>query len=388
MAANLKISSETPLELIWLHLASLESVTLARKAIRRRSEREGSPVADDLLERKAIGLAYTLRNARDYLEDSTQLLTKQILNAYYGTFSFLNALLISNPGNAYDLAGAESAGKYGHGLQSFEDEAAPFPLSQKVYVSNDGLFGHFLKDLGFVDEDLSAVKFTSRVKVMPRKPEEEQKLLSLDELLGRIPELASFYSEVTDRWPLTCSLNYTVYDNRISFPRINLGQQPAPPPPQKTFLRIDILGPLPATPDELVRHLAAPLDNCVFPEKTSPDEPPCVVGQLQADIAEGTSWFNYVHMYSSSACPSSWVKPMWGKTSDMLCIHFCTLYMLSIVVRYKPKLWREITEGANDEYLALIRSYVAVARRVVPELVLSRILNRPVVAGVPGTIYS
>ncbi|WAS91934.1 YaaC family protein [Nannocystis punicea] len=380
---EIAIASENPLEQIWLHLAKMESVALARKAILERAQRCGSQLSDDLLGRKAVGLAYTLRNARDFLEDPTRSHTKQILNSYYGMFSFLSALLIANPRNQYDLAGAEKAGKYGHGLQSAEDSTASFPASQKVYVSNDGLFNYYLKDVGFSDAELSHVKFTSRVKTLPTQPEEVSKLLSLDELLARIPELSSFYFEVSGRRPLTAQVSYGLLDNRAM-------SQPSqqPPPLPKTWLRVDVIGNSPATPEELFRHLAIPLTEAKFPERVDSHERPSVMGALQAEIAEGKYWFDYIDLYGSAACPNFWVKPLWAKTSDMLCIHFCTLYMLSIMVRYKPKLWREITEGENNEYLALIRSYLAVVHRAVPELVLSGILDRPVRAVVPGSIYA
>jgi hypothetical protein len=58
--------------------------------------------------------------------------------------------------------------------------------------------------------------------------------------------------------------------------------------------------------------------------------------------------------------------------------------VLSIIVRYRPKLWREITEGELTQYMALLRGYLSVVDRVVPELVLGRILGREIRWAIPG----
>ena len=61
-------------------------------------------------------------------------------------------------------------------------------------------------------------------------------------------------------------------------------------------------------------------------------------------------------------------------------------YGLSIVVRYRPSIWRRVQEGDLDQYRALIESFLSVVERVLPEQFLAAILGVPVYARQPGTL--
>jgi hypothetical protein len=60
------------------------------------------------------------------------------------------------------------------------------------------------------------------------------------------------------------------------------------------------------------------------------------------------------------------------------------LYALSIVVRYRPSLWRRIQEGDLDHVRVLIEAFLFVVERVLPEQFLEKILGQRVDARQPG----
>ena len=111
MPNKIRILSENPIDQLWLHLSRLESVPLARKAVAARAEQTGQDVAADVLDRKALGVAYALRSAREYLEQPPESKTKRVVSAYYGVMSFLSAILIADPATKYDLTELEAATK-------------------------------------------------------------------------------------------------------------------------------------------------------------------------------------------------------------------------------------------------------------------------------------
>jgi hypothetical protein len=64
------------------------------------------------------------------------------------------------------------------------------------------------------------------------------------------------------------------------------------------------------------------------------------------------------------------------------------LYALSIVVRYRPSLWRRIQEADWDQYKVLIHAALDAIDRVLPQEFLQSITGRHIHAAQPGSIYS
>jgi hypothetical protein len=119
-------------------------------------------------------------------------------------------------------------------------------------------------------------------------------------------------------------------------------------------------------------------------ETDAPSKTSYLIGSVT--VPDGMNhWYEALNLYKSPMCPTSWSRPLLGSIRDPLLLHFCTLYVLSIIVRYRPKLWREITEGDLTAYSALLRSYLSIVDRIVPELALSRILDREVHCVQPGS---
>ncbi len=61
---------------------------------------------------------------------------------------------------------------------------------------------------------------------------------------------------------------------------------------------------------------------------------------------------------------------------DVLVIEFMLLYVLSIWVRYRPALWREVNEGALDQFRALVTNLLIVVERTAPNTALDRLYGQ------------
>lgn len=76
--------------------------------------------------------------------------------------------------------------------------------------------------------------------------------------------------------------------------------------------------------------------------------------------------------------------PAFGGVGEYRAICLALLYALSIMVRYRPSVWRRVQEGDHDHLRVLVEAYLAVVERVLPEQFLERITAQPVFAKQPG----
>ena len=79
------------------------------------------------------------------------------------------------------------------------------------------------------------------------------------------------------------------------------------------------------------------------------------------------TWWDYIATYKSSYCGTSIIVPLWQRTSDPVALHLMILYASSIVVRYLPSLWHEISEGRLDHIRALLEHYLTIVDAVLPD---------------------
>lgn len=112
-----QIKAENPLASIWTRLDQFASVRLAAKLIRRRAADQSIDLAAEKVESKAVGLAFSLRNASDYFRALPfESLNKRILSLYYGSLALGFAEMLASPSGPSDLDEIEGYTKYGHGF--------------------------------------------------------------------------------------------------------------------------------------------------------------------------------------------------------------------------------------------------------------------------------
>jgi hypothetical protein len=203
MRKHIVIVSENPISQIWFYLSRWESIEQAKLLIKEKAELEQVTLSEDRLSEKSKGLAYCLRNARDYLYSPTEELSKKILSTYYGFMSIIGAIPVSDPRSDYDLEKFEGATKMGHGIGNIDSDES-FPLGQKLFVTNDGLFVRYLS---YCNIKSNKFNLSTRPRDFDKIPVEDlDKMFSLDELLARVPELREFYFDVTNRNPLSIQI--------------------------------------------------------------------------------------------------------------------------------------------------------------------------------------
>lgn len=135
--------SEEPIKAIWLRLRQLQSVTLARKMVADRAQREQVAVDADVLRSKAEGVAFALRNASDYFHGEARNVSQRILNLYYGSLAFAFAEMLASPNGANTLGDIENSTKQGHGLYTLDGTTND--LEHLVGVIGSGFFPSWMK---------------------------------------------------------------------------------------------------------------------------------------------------------------------------------------------------------------------------------------------------
>lgn len=194
------IVADLPIEGIWTQLSLWESQALAAKLVRAKAEGLRDAPNDAKIQHKAGSLAYCLRNAREYLRGQSTITPRVVAN-YYGCMWLASAILVANPSNDFDLEKLESVTKSGHGLGNIADERHAFPDNEFVYVRESGFFPEFLKAQGLSRADLNAVKIAGATvrDVAALEPDRAGRLISVIDILARIPELKGTFEYVTDR---------------------------------------------------------------------------------------------------------------------------------------------------------------------------------------------
>jgi len=379
------IVADLPIEGIWTQLSLWESQALAAKLVRTKAEGLRDAPDDAKIQRKAASLAYCLRNAREYLRGGQSAITPRVVANYYGCMWLASAILVANPSNDFDLEKLESITKSGHGLGNIADEHRAFPDNEFVYVRESGFFPEFLKAQGLSRADLNAVKIAgaSVRDVAGLEPERAGRLISVIDILARIPELKSTFEYVTDRPALSFGIAHAFYNGQEEAEdRSASGRFFSGPQRSRDYTWVALTG---------VAHL-----DQGFIEENGPPLTEHVLRTFAGHTAwegklahpAGQLWWSHIKSYKSAMCGSSWIKPLLGHVDDPFSLNLMMLYELSILARYRPAVWREIIEGALDQYRALIEAYNQVVDRVIPELALQAISGQRVTATTSGSMLA
>jgi len=99
------------------------------------------------------------------------------------------------------------------------------------------------------------------------------------------------------------------------------------------------------------------------------------------------SWWDALKLHHSPFERNALILPIFGGVSEYRPICVALLYALSIVVRYRPSVWRRVQEGDLDHMRVLIEAFLPVAERVLPEQFLEKVTGQPVFAKQPGSFW-
>ncbi|GED34961.1 hypothetical protein P9G84_31445 [Brevibacillus centrosporus] len=266
-------------------LRNLKSEKIAKKFLEQRYVDNGLEIDPVLLDAKAKGLSFCMRNIFDYFgNEKGTTLSARALTAYYGYFYILGAIMIANVNKQATLETLESASSLGHGVKTVEQEGVAFPLNIRTYIIRTGFFAAFADNQDF-GPDFQEFMLERGIRAVTAETD-VTRTFSLYELLARSPECGDVFHQVFNNEELRWR-------------------------------------------DEGVLYVPGARSN---------------YSAIMGDIHQGSR-----HVYVDELVP--------GFFSPFV-LNFLLLYTIGIIVRYKPKLWREISEGELDQFLVMIENYI------------------------------
>lgn len=362
--------SETPIDAIWLRLKQFQSVRLAERLVAERATREGIPLEKDAIEHKAQGLAFTLRNAADYfMASQTRPVSQRVLGLYYGAMAFAFSEMLARPDGAKTLAEIEERTKQGHGLYAIDGETGDFG-DILVGTIRSGFFGQWLATIGIPMDEVPAAKPKSHGDAMALAGET---VISLEGLFARIPELSDLFLDIFEgpAWWLEPD-----YDQEA-----NAGMHTAGVRPVVTRTYAILKDASKRLGVEDVAGFPGPISEL----QPLPSSPRARRFRAAIDHDPRQIWWNALPLHHSPLGPTGLIKPIFGAVGEYRAICFVLLYTLSIIVRYRPSVWRRVQEGDLDHVRVLIEAFLEVVERVLPEQFLAIVTGEQISAKQPGS---
>jgi hypothetical protein len=364
--------AEAPIDAIWLRLRQLTSVTLARKLVQSRAASEGVPLGVDGVQSKAEGLAFALRNAGDYFRTrDDQNVSQRILSLYYGSMSFAFAEMLANPRGPATLAEIEDGTKQGHGLYTLDGERDGLEHIVVTPIAT-GFFPRWMKFLGIPTEAFPRQKpkvYTDLTK------QDASSWLTIEQLFARIPEVSDLFLNIFASKPAWLTPTYDSDAN----PSMSLLKKQE----QHSTIYSVLVDESARLSVEDVAAFPGPISQIV--EVASPD--PGRHFRVAVDVTGKDIWWDALPIHHSPFERTALILPAFGVVSEYRAICIALLYALSIMVRYRPSVWRRVQEGDLDHLRVLIEAYLAVVERVLPEQFLERISAQRVFAKQPGAFW-
>jgi hypothetical protein len=196
----------------------------------------------------------------------------------------------------------------------------------------------------------------------------------MEQLFARIPEIGDLFEDVFPGRPAWVTAVNDVHANMHS-PLFGSER-----PKTSYILLIDDTGRM-TTAD--VAALPGPLRE-IQPIK---NEARARHFRAAVDHPGSDHWWGALSLHTSSFERNALIMPIFSSVGHYRAICLSTLYALSIVVRYRPSLWRRIQEGDLDHIRALIEAFLSVAERILPEHFHESITGERLSIHQPGSLY-
>jgi hypothetical protein len=196
--------------------------------------------------------------------------------------------------------------------------------------------------------------------------------LCVEDLFGSIPELAELFEEVFEGKPRWVQPTLDK-DSQWAIPMTGFARTEQ----TRTYsIFIDGSGRLDAND---IASFPGPITQ--IEEMASSDQSRRF--RAAVDHVGKNMWWEALTLHSSPYVRGALIKPVYGVISEYRMISVILLYALSIVVRYRPSLWRRVQEGDLDHMRAIIEAFLTIVERVLPEEFLEKVLNQKVHARQP-----
>jgi hypothetical protein len=368
-----RLLSETPIDAIWSRLARLRSATLARKAVAHRAAAEGSYLLEAVAASKGDGVAYAIRSATDYFAlKNVGNVSQRVLNLYYGCLSFAFAEMLAAPDGPSELSSIEDVTKQGHGLWTFGAVEDGFG-GLTVGVAQSGFFPAWLKSLGG-GPALAMEKKPRRMSDLTAAP--PGSWATLEQLFSRLPEVGDLFEDIFPGPPAWVTAMGDQSSKRLSG-LFGAGARA----PTSYALLIDDSGRM--TTDDIAALPGPIREITIVPSGTSARH-----FRVAVDHPGFDHFWSVLSVHRSPSEHAALIMPLFGSVNHYRAICVVILYALSIVVRYRPSLWRRIQEGDLDHLRALIEAFLAAVERILPEQFLESITKEKMSVAQPGSWLS
>jgi hypothetical protein len=376
-----RLIAENAHEALRLRLRRLTSATLCRRMLTIKHPQ----LAEESLALKSEGIASAVRSALGYWEHQPAALNARILAHYYFVLQLSIAEQVANDDPSSTLEAIQKHTEQGHGLATIRSTDRQFPDSYYVCALKSGHFPAYCRATGI---ELGGSAFESRPRNWSKlKQEERSRLVSLADLLRRVPELRSVVHECLGAAPLS----FHIVHSMKNMARKGLGWTPAekeavdPGETAETYVTFATgFGGGEGVTAEYLNALNLPITNITY-EKDPVTNQMDLTGMHRHPGSE--LWFKSLPLYHAKN-GTSLIVLLWEGIVDPFILHFMILYALSIVVRYLPSIWYEIEHGSLDHVKALLEQYIAVSDVVLPKYGIERIAGIDVDVIYPGSMQS
>lgn len=366
-----RLVAENVTEAVWLRLKRLSSENLCHQVLSKRHPE----MEQEILATKSQGMSSAIRSALGYWETQQGGLNSKILSRYYAILQITIAEQIASPDPAENLATAQKHTEHGHGLYTLNEGGDSMLGSYYIGCLKSGHFPAYLRSLGH-----SITPYASDKR--PRKFQDCDltKVISLEDLIRRIPEFQANTQEYLSKDPLSFHIGHATKNNILRSQRMldygnKTGQAIFDPPTEgtnvTTYVAFYQQGSL-VTADQLNGY-GFEARNIVFESgNDSLHSADHFVGEIVHP--KGSLWWDYIETYKSGYCGTSVIVPFWGM-KDIFVLHLTILYAFSIIVRYLPETWYEIEHGKINHIRALLEHYMVILDNVLPKLAVERLTN-------------
>jgi len=379
-------------ELVWLRFKRLTNARLCEQLLRDKQGLAKTSLAREIVQRKAIGLASVIDSGLGYWEQNKNRLNSWVLSRYYALLQMTIAEQVASVKNSDDLGSVQRHTEFGHGLATF-NRSNQFPSDFLIYVIKSGHFYSYGKFLNIPMKEISLERKIKKSESIP----DPSLLISVKELFRRIPELQPVIREYFNECPLSFHIGSSRKNDSIRL---------------EALRNQDITNSLQSEGFSLENNIERDeAEKVTYVSLYSHNETDITVEQLNGlglpffdiELAEDTYskktyfeakvkhpmqgyWWEHLSLYRSSYCATSIISPVFNNIEDVVAVNLMLLYSLSIIVRYLPNLWYEITTGELSIYSSLLEYYLTIFDRVMPKLMLERITEIEIKVSYPGSL--
>jgi hypothetical protein len=377
-----RIVSDDIAEATWLRMRRLTSSALCRRMITNRQK--GLP--EEILLMKAEHTAWAVKTALGYWQTAALSLNARILMRYYALLQITIAEQIASSPKHVGLEEIQKHTVAGHGLFTITEPGGSFPDNYFIGCLEDGHFSNYCR---FRKERVMDFAFKKRPRSWDEIDEVDRaKLISLPELIARVPELQNVISECLGIKQKSFQIYYDG-DNLQSERALRdiTTKQPVSfgvgvkPTNAEIFSILSVIPHANEITSDDIERLEIPLEQMIERDDDSSRER-IFTGFLWHPT--GTFWFENIKIHKSGFCGTSCIEPFWG-SKDNYILNFVIMYALSIIVRYLPSVWHEIEDGQLDSLRALLEQYTVVMDKVMPLNAIERITGHKLQIVLAGT---